>query len=96
MKLPFISKPLGIFYFFETIEDFKNLKIGNNSPLPDYKTVMGDILKLKSDSAKIVALENYWVSLLEVKNLQLIEDVVADVESNLSISKIAKKNNISR
>ena len=89
-------KPIGIFYFLETLGDFDQLKEGLSLPLPNYLNVMKEVLQLETHSEKIGVIENYWLSLLKEKNLELIESVVEDVESNVSVSKIAEKNNISR
>ncbi len=89
-------KPLGIFYFLETQEDLNQLINGNSLSLPNYLKVMKKVLQLESDPAKIDAIENYWASLLKVKNLTLIEGIVKDVENNMGISTIAEKHNISR
>lgn len=96
-------KPLGINSFFDyELSHYNKSNFSDFSPFDDYKNAMIDILSLHSDSEKIRAIENYWLSKLKVKGFQydFLENIVAEMMSKnkttLTIAGLSKKNAISR
>ena len=90
-------KPAAINHFIDKADLFFQQKNAINfNPFPDFFEKMKEILELKDREIQIKLLEQYWLSKYKQKDLQLIEDILLDMESDLKISDIALKYNISR
>ncbi|WP_312395358.1 AraC family transcriptional regulator [Chryseobacterium sp.] len=86
-------KPLGIYHFFEANEaQFLQDEIISS----DFEEFMKNILNETDQKIQIEKLENYWLSKFQEKDLEKIEKIIEDLDSDLNIEKIAKKHQISR
>ncbi|MFV0180507.1 helix-turn-helix domain-containing protein [Empedobacter falsenii] len=88
--------PLGINHFIENPEIFKQSKMDNFVPFSDYTETMKMIFNETDRKKQIDLLENYWLSKFVTKDLTLMEQILADIETELTIDAIAKKHSISR
>lgn len=90
-------KPAAINHFIDKADLlFQQKNAINFNPFPDFFEKMKEILELKDQTRQIELLEEYWLSKFKHKDLQLIENILLDMESDLKISDIAAKYNISR
>lgn len=90
-------KPAGINHFIsEAHQLFKQGNAVSFNPYPDYYPVMKSILTMQERSYQIDALEQYWLSKFVKKDMHRIEAILSDMESDMSISSIASKHNLSR
>lgn len=89
-------KPLGINYFIDNPEIFKQPKMDNFIPFLDYEEAMKTIFNEADRKKQIELLENYWLSKFAIKDLTLMEQILADVETELKIEEIAEKYKVSR
>lgn len=90
-------KPSGINHFIDKAYLLFGQKTAINfNPFPDFYEAMKGILELKDLTLQIELLEEYWLSKFEQKDLKLIEDILLDIESDMKISDIASKHNMSR
>lgn len=89
-------KPLGINHFMDSPTVFKQSSIVNFIPFADFEEQMRLIFNQSDREIQVELLEKYWLSKFEMKNLMLMEQILADVESDLKIEDIALKYKISR
>ena len=90
-------KPAAINNFIDKADLlFQQKNAINFNPFPDFFEKMKEILELKDQTRQTELLEQYWLSKFKNKDLHLIEDILVDMESDLKISDIASKYNISR
>lgn len=90
-------KPSGINHFIDQAHLlFQQGNAINFNPFPDFFSTMKEILELKNHTLQIELLEDYWLSKFEQKDMQLVENILQDIESELKITDIASKHNISR
>lgn len=66
------------------------------NPYPNFYPAMRNIFELEDRSLQIVALEKYWIEKFKLKDTEMIDAMIADLESDLSITEIAAKHNFSR
>lgn len=97
-EITFYFKPLGLNHFIPDTDIFSRYKsLVDFQLFPDMNERMGEIFEMESQEQQIEAIETYWLSKLQVKELSLMEQLLADVEStDLKIDEIAKKYNFSR
>ncbi len=88
--------PLGINQFIDNPEIFKQSKMDNFIPFSDYTETMKMIFNETDRKKQIELLENYWLSKFVTKDLTLMEQILADIETELTIDAIAKKHSVSR
>ena len=91
-------KPLGINRFVNNVETmFSSSQMVEFTPgFSDFKEEMSRIFHIVDVQCQRKELEAYWLSKLIEKDLSAIENILADIESNMKIADIAQKNNISR
>ena len=89
-------KPLGILYFLNNPEIFKQQIIESFDPFTDFKSEMESVFDEPNRNSQIEQLENYWISKLHKKTFYLIEEIVSDIEENMKVQEIAEKHNITR
>lgn len=90
-------KPSAINHFIANANLlFQQKNAINFNPFLDFFETMKGILELKDQTLQIELLEEYWLSKFVQKDMKLIEDILKDIESDLKISDIASKYNISR
>ncbi|MGB3642765.1 MAG: helix-turn-helix domain-containing protein, partial [Rivularia sp. (in: cyanobacteria)] len=90
-------KPLGLNRFVANLSDyFVNGFYMDFQPFDDLNMEMQSILGLANRDEQIERLESYWLSKFKKVELDRLEKIVADVESELSIAEISKKHQISR
>ncbi|KFC19554.1 helix-turn-helix domain-containing protein [Chryseobacterium sp. FH1] len=89
-------KPLAINYFIDNSLLFKQSKISDFTPFPDYKEKMELIFKQSDRENQIKLLEDYLLSNFVKKDLDLVEQILADIEKDLKIDEIAQKYNFTR
>lgn len=89
-------KPLALNHFTNDLETVFLKNEATYNPFPDFKQEMEKILNLSSREQQIEELEKYWISKLVIKDLDLMQLIVADIEADLKIEDIAKKHKISR
>lgn len=86
-------KPLGIYHFFNSYE----CKLLQNEIISsEFKDFMKIILSETDQNIQIEELENYWLSKFNEKDLNKIEEIFQDFDSDLKIEEIAEKHLISR
>jgi AraC-like DNA-binding protein len=86
-------KPLGIYQFFR-VSEVKQLYFEIISS--DFKEFMKIVLNESEREFQIEKLENYWLSKFQEKDLNKLELIINDFNSDLKIEEIAEKHNISR
>jgi len=90
-------KPSGVNHFIDKANLlFEQGNAIDFNPFPDFFTTMKQILEMKNHSLQIEMLEEYWLSKFAQKELQLVEAILQDMESDTKIADIASKHNISR
>jgi len=89
-------KPLGIHYFIDNPLIFKQSKISDFIPFPDYKNRMELIFNQPDREKQIELLEDYLLSNFVKKDLELIEKILSDIEKDLKLDEIAEKYNFTR
>jgi|SRR6218665_448753 len=90
-------KPSGVNHFIDKAHLlFHQGNAIDFNPFPDFFAAMKEILELKNHTLQIELLEEYWLSKFIKKDLQLIEAILQDMESDLKIADIASKQSISR
>ncbi|MBK1896583.1 helix-turn-helix domain-containing protein [Chryseobacterium paridis] len=87
-------KPLGIYHFFNS----ENSALLDEELLhiPYFQETINIILNESDREVQIEKLENYWLSKFVEKDLSSVEKIIQDLEGDLSILDIAKKNGITR
>lgn len=97
-EITFYFKPLGLNHFIPDTDILSRHKSLNDFLLfPDMNARMGEIFEMENPEQQIEAIEAYWLSKLQVKDLSLMEKLLADIEStDLKIDEIAKTYNFSR
>lgn len=96
-EITFYFKPAGINHFIN--DAHLVVKQANGlcfNPYPDFYPAMSNIFELEDRSLQIVALEKYWIEKFKLKDTEMIDAMIADLESDLSITEIAAKHNFSR
>jgi AraC-like DNA-binding protein len=89
--------PLGINRFLPNISEyFDNGSYMDFHPFNDFNFEMRFIFELGNRDQQIEQLEKYWLSKLINVELDRLERIVSDLESELSIGEISKKHKISR
>jgi AraC-like DNA-binding protein len=92
-EITFYFKPLGIYHFY----DQQNSSLLEDEILfSDLNQIMTSVLNESDRKIQIEKLESYWLSKFKGKDLRQIEKIVSDLESDLKIEEIARKNNITR
>lgn len=90
-------KPLGLNFFINDLESYFTTNFTSNfNPFDDFHLEMGTIFKTINREEQIELLENYWLSKLKNKDFNRIENILIDIENEISINNISKKYNISR
>lgn len=90
-------KPLGLNRFVPNLSNyFVNGFYMDFQPFDDLNIEMQSIFDIKNRDEQIERLETYWLSKLKNIELDRLETIVADVESEQSIAEISKKHQISR
>lgn len=90
-------KPLGLNRFVTNISDYSvNGFYMDFQPFDDLNAEMQSIFGITDREKQIERLESYWLSKFKNIELDRLENIVADVESELSIAEISKKHQISR
>lgn len=90
-------KPLGINCFIPNTEQLFNTIVGFElKPFDDWEPAMKKIFDEKDRESQCEKLETYWLSKLKTKDFSVMEQIIADVEADLRINDIARKNNWSR
>lgn len=89
-------KPLALHHFMNDLETVFLQKETEYNPFPDFKQKMEAIFNLTTRKQQIDELEKYWVSKLVIKDLELMQLILSDIEADLKIEDIAKKHTISR
>lgn len=96
-EITFYFKPAGINHFIN--DAHLVVKHANGlgfNPYPDFYPAMKSVFAIEDRSLQIAVLEKYWIAKFNLKNTRLLEAVIADLESDLSITAIAAKHNFSR
>jgi len=68
----------------------------NFNPFEDFRLAMSAVFETKNRENQIELLENYWLSKLKSKDLNKIENIIIDIENEINVNNISKKNKISR
>ncbi|PZU84068.1 MAG: hypothetical protein DI529_11750 [Chryseobacterium sp.] len=90
-------KPNAINNFVENMIDFYHPKsVESFEPFDDFKKLFFNIFKIKDKTLQIDYIETLLLSIFKEKKDSLIENLLIDIEGELSIEKIASKNGISR
>ncbi|WP_165776583.1 helix-turn-helix domain-containing protein [Maribacter sp. 4G9] len=90
-------KPLGLNRFVANLSDYLiNGFYMDFQPFDDLNTEMQSIFGIVNKEEQIERLESYWLSKLKNVELDRLENIVADIESERTIAEIAKKHQISR
>lgn len=90
-------KPTGINHFVDKADKFfKEKNALDFNPYFDFDEVMKRIFTLEDRTHQIEMFEQFWLSKFLQKDLQLIEQILLDLESEMSIVEVATKYNISR
>ena len=89
-------KPLGILYFLNNPEIFKQQIIESFYPFTDFKSEMESVFDEPNRNSQIKQLESYWLSKFNKRSFNLIEEIVSDIEENMKIQDIAVKYNLTR
>ena len=91
-------KPLGINYFVDNLGSmFSQKKMTEFIPqFSDFKDEMRKIFNIDKRPLQIDTLEDYWLSKMKMKDLELLKSMLSDAESNAKVEDIAKKYQISR
>ncbi|WP_432411053.1 helix-turn-helix domain-containing protein [Rasiella sp. SM2506] len=90
-------KPLGLNRFIENISDyFSDGFYMDFQPFDDLNEEMQIIFDIADRNKQIERLEMYWLSKLNTIELSRLEKILDDVETEISITEISKKHNISR
>lgn len=90
-------KPNAINHFVENMVDFYNPKsVKSFEPFDEFKKSFFQIFEIKDRTSQIEYIETLLLSIFKEKKDTLIENLLIDIESDLSISEIAFKNGISR
>lgn len=90
-------KPLGLNRFVTNLSDyFINGFYMDFQPFDDLNMEMKSILGIANRDEQIERLESYWLSKFKNVELDRLENIVADVEGEDSITEISKKHQISR
>lgn len=96
-EITFYFKPTGINHFITNAHSLVKQTYGLHfNPYPDFYPTMKGIFAMKDRELQISTLEKYWIEKFSQKNTDLLEAVIADLESDLTISQIALKYNFSR
>ncbi|SJZ66992.1 AraC-type DNA-binding protein [Chitinophaga eiseniae] len=89
-------KPLGINQFIDDVRQLFKEGITRFNPFVDYRDTMNTIFNTPDRHSQISQLESYWLSKLIMKDFSFMEQLLADVVSDVKISDIARKHSISR
>lgn len=89
-------KPLGLNQFVDDVQVLFKAGIVRFHPFADYQEKMAEIFKTRDRASQISLLETYWLSKLNRKDFSLVEQLLADIQSDLKINDVAQKHNISR
>lgn len=91
-------KPLGINRFVNNLETMlaSSQMVEFTPGFLDFQPEMNRIFHMADVQCQRTELEAYWLSKLIVKELSAMENILADIESNMKITDIARKNHISR
>jgi AraC-like DNA-binding protein len=90
-------KPLGINHFVDDPQIlFKQKSAKDFNPFPDFLSTMKQIFEEQDRSLQREQLEQYWLSKINSNELDLMESILADVETDLKIDDIAQRRNFSR
>lgn len=96
-ELTVYFKPNGINHFINNMTDFYRAEsMVSFDPYEDFKSVFFKIFDLESRTSQIEYLENQLTSLFCEQKDILIENLLSDLGSDLSIEDIAQKHKISR
>lgn len=91
-------KPLGLNYFINDPDTVFSKERASDFDIsfPALKKEMDKVFQEEDRESQIEAFEEYWLSIFRNKDLSLVQKVLSDVESNMKIEEVAKKNHISR
>lgn len=96
-ELTIYFKPNGINFFFKNMEDFYNKEsMLNFNPFVDFKRLFFEVFEIFDRDTQIEYIEHQLLSLFKSDKEDLFENILKDLETDLSIEKIALKNDISR
>jgi AraC-like DNA-binding protein len=89
-------KPLGLNHFIDNTDIFSEKTVVNFFPFPDFRDTMKAIFEQPERKEQIRQLEHYLLSKLQKRDLSVIAQIVADVETGLKIEDIAEKHGLAR
>jgi AraC-like DNA-binding protein len=90
-------KPNGINHFIDNMMDFYNSRsMESFEPFYDFKPIFFKIFDFNEREIQIDFFEEMMLALFKEKKEELIENLINDIDSELSIEEIARKNKISR
>ncbi|REC44281.1 helix-turn-helix domain-containing protein [Chryseobacterium sp. 5_R23647] len=92
-------KPLGLNFFIDKLEPFyskDHTRAIEFDPFIDYKAEMEKIFSIQNREEQIEEFENYWLSKFIEKDFSMMKILIQEVETDININEIAKKNKISR
>lgn len=90
-------KPGGIHHFIKDAAGiFQQASGVGFNPFPDFYPEMKKLLQMKDRSLQIEVLEQYWLAKFIKKDMRRIEAVLLDMDTDLSVSAIAAKHELSR
>lgn len=96
-ELTIYFKPNGINFFIRNMEDFYNKRsMLNFNPGSDFKSLFFEVFEIFDRDTQIEYIEHQLLSLFKSDKDDLIENLLIDLKTDLSIEEIAFKNNISR
>lgn len=96
-EITMVFKPLGLNNFIAHPEKvLQQKKIEEFCPFADFKARMETIFEEGCRKEQRESLESYWLSKFQPKDCTLIGSILSAVETEMGISKIAKKHEISR
>ncbi|GGG98709.1 helix-turn-helix domain-containing protein [Pedobacter zeae] len=97
LEITLYFKPLGINFFVDDAQPFFQKKSDVDfNPFPDFISAMKTIMETEDRSLQIELLERYWVSKIKNRNLELMNSILSDLESDIKIADLASKYNFSR
>lgn len=90
-------KPGGIHHFIkDAVVLFQQGSGVGFNPFPDFYPEMKKILNMQDRSLQRETLEQYWLSKFVKKDMRRIEAILSDMDTDLNISAIASKHDLSR
>lgn len=96
-EITFYFKPAGINHFINDAHLLVKRANGLDfNPYPDFHLTIKNIFEINDRALQIAAIEKYWIEKFKLKDTKILEAVIIDLESDLTITQIAAKYNFSR